>query len=313
MIFSSSWKTWWKQKKSLERALPLVLVSLWWLGLKIVGGLQPDHYLIGIAVLALAYFGGTTESFLKLILPAILTVIIYDSMRYYSDFLRSSYIRVEEPYLFDRTFFGISTQEGVLTPNEWFQRNTYWLLDLVTGFFYIAFVAIFALIGIYFRYGLPRLRGLTQKKDSSWIQGRAHSLFWNFFWVNMLGYSTYYWFPAAPPWYVSLYGLGPANLSAKPYAAGCLRFDELLGTHLFTEMYSRSADVFGAIPSLHVAYPLITVLYAFELRSLRAFSVFFYLVMCFSAVYLNHHYILDLIWGSGYTLAVYVGMKKLRI
>lgn len=87
-------------------------------------------------------------------------------------------------------------------------------------------------------------------------------------------------------------------MDTLPNPAGCLRFDELLGTHFFTGMYGRSADIFGAIPSLHVAYPLQAVFYAFRFRSLRAFSVVFYVVMCFSAIYLNHHYVLDLISGE---------------
>ena len=32
--------------------------------------------------------------------------------------------------------------------------------------------------------------------------------------------------------------------------------------------------------------------------------------MCFAAVYMNHHYILDLIWGSAYTVLVYLVMKR---
>lgn len=303
---------WWNSKSLRSRLMPLALIGAWWLALRLIGELNTDHLAIGCAVLVLAYLGRSTESVLQLILPAVLTVIIYDSMRYYSEHIRSSYIRVEEPYAFDKFFFGISTPEGILTPNEWFQKNTHWLLDLVTGFFYLAFVAIFVLMGVHFRYLLPRLSATVRNGLSpDWIRTRAHSMFWGFLWVNMLGYSTYHWYPAAPPWYVTLYGLGPADPSARPSPAGCIRFDQLLGTNVFTEMYGRSADVFGAIPSLHIAYPLLAMLFAFELRSLRAFSVFFYLIMCFAAVYLNHHYILDLIWGSAYSVIVYAVMKRL--
>jgi membrane-associated phospholipid phosphatase len=69
-------------------------------------------------------------------------------------------------------------------------------------------------------------------------------------------------------------------------------------------MYGRSADVFGAIPSLHIAYPLLAAFFAFQFGALRIFCFCFYLLMCFSAVYLNHHYILDIIWGSAYALVV---------
>lgn len=276
---------------------PLLLILLYWAALRLVGGLNGDTFGIGAAILALYYFGPKTRTFLGYIFPVFLTGMIYDSMRYYADYIRSPYIRVQEPYRFDQFFFGIQTATGTLTPNEWWQLHTHWSLDLVTGFFYLAFVGIFMLIGVYYRFSDPR------RIES------AHRMMWGFFWVNLLGYTTYYWYPAAPPWYVALKGLGPADLTVGANAAGCLRFDELLGTHFFTGMYGRSADVFGAVPSLHVAYPLLAAIHAFELRSLRLFAAFFYLIMCFSAVYLNHHYILDILWGSAYTAIVYAALR----
>src|SRR5262249_47458824 len=131
---------------------------------------------------------------------------------------------------------------------------------------------------------------------------RAPRVMWAFLWLNLVGYSTYYWYAAAPPWYVELYGLGPANMNAQANPAGCLRFDALLGTHFFTGMYGRSADVFGAIPSLTIAYRLRAAYYAFQLGSARVGTVTFYVIMVFSAVYLNHHYVLDVLWGSTYAI-----------
>jgi hypothetical protein len=273
----------------LPRLQPLAWIAGYWGVLAFLGGLNGDTWAIGGGILLLSYAGEKPRAFLKAILPMLITVMIYDSMRYYSDLIRDPYIRVREPYDFDKRFFGISTSQGILTPNEWWQIHTHWTLDLLTGFFYLAFVAIFMGMGVYYRFwGGPEAARSSER------------MMWAFFWTNMLGYSTYYWYPAAPPWYVAAHGLGPADLSVGASAAGCLRFDELLGTQFFTGMYGKSADVFGAIPSLHVAYPLLAMLHAFELRSLRIFGTFFYLVMCFAAVYLNHHYILDVIWGTAY-------------
>jgi membrane-associated phospholipid phosphatase len=60
-----------------------------------------------------------------------------------------------------------------------------------------------------------------------------------------------------------------------------------------------------------VAYPLQAVFYAFRYGALRGFTLLFYLVMCFSAVYLNHHYILDILWGSVYALLVCLALEWL--
>src|SRR5262249_9887726 len=107
----------------------------------------------------------------------------------------------------------------------------------------------------------------------------------------------------APPWYVAQYGLGPARMDIHPAAAATSRFDLLLGTHFFDEMYGRGVDVYGAFPSLHVAYPLIAVWIVYrlrELRWLRAPDVLFFLLMCLSAVYLQHHYVIDVLLGIVY-------------
>jgi membrane-associated phospholipid phosphatase len=239
------------------------------------------------------------------LLPLVLVAVVYDSQRIYSDLIRGP-IHVQEPYLFDLQFFGIEHAGKILTPNEWWQLHTHPALDFVTGFFYLTFISIYVLISLYLCLYLPRVG--TEKRTKEWIKDRADRPMWAFFWVNVIGYSTYYWYAAAPPWYVAEHGLGPADLSVHASAAGAIRFDQLLGTHFFTEMYGRSADVFGAIPSLHVAYPLQSVFYAFQYGRLKTFAVFFYLIMCFSAVYLNHHYILDLIWGSAYALLVCFGL-----
>ncbi|MGZ3699787.1 MAG: phosphatase PAP2 family protein, partial [Bdellovibrionota bacterium] len=131
---------------------------------------------------------------------------------------------------------------------------------------------------------------------------------WSFFWVNMLGYSTYYWYAAAPPWFVSDYGLVAARPDVTAHLAGCERFDQLLGTHIFEQMYGRAADVYGAIPSLHVAYPFLAVYFAFRIGTARIFSLAFWGLMFFSAVYLNHHYVLDALWGTVYAVIIGVAM-----
>ncbi|HEX4384229.1 MAG TPA: phosphatase PAP2 family protein, partial [Myxococcales bacterium] len=99
------------------------------------------------------------------------------------------------------------------------------------------------------------------------------------------------------------YGLGPARLDIIPAAAAAVRFDALLGTHLFAQMYGRGVDVYGAYPSLHVAYPLIVFVMTLREKSVRwarvpAFA--FFLLMCLSAVYLQHHYLTDAFLGVAY-------------
>ncbi len=300
------WQEWWRAQTPFKRIAPVATGAVYLAVIAAFGEIRIDHPTLVSLALLLWYAGPRLRALFDFLIPLILVGVVYDSMRIYADLIRGP-IHVEEPYWFDKTFFGIDTPEGRLTPNEWWQRNTHPVLDLITGFFYLCFISIYVLICLYFCFWLPK-RG-TPLRSPEWIRNQAYRPMWAFFFVNVLGYTTYYWYAAAPPWYVAQYGLGPADLSVPASAAGALRFDALLGTRFFTEMYGRAADVFGAIPSLHVAYPLQAVFYAFRYGALRGFTIVFYLSMCFSAVYLNHHYILDILWGSTYAIFVCLALE----
>ena len=71
------------------------------------------------------------------------------------------------------------------------------------------------------------------------------------------------------------------------------------------------ADVFGAIPSLHIVYPFLAMVYGWRLRRFRPFGVGYFLLVCFSAVYLNHHYLLDIFVGLGIAGVVMAGARVL--
>jgi hypothetical protein len=274
----------------LREWAPALVLSGYGAALAVLGAVRADHLLLGGLSLVVYHAAHAERRMFSFLFPAILTGVIYDSQRFWGNLLRAR-IRVSEPYQLEQALFGIPTDRGTLTPNEWLQRIVHPALDLVTGFAYLTFIGVFIATAAYFVF---------------WIRKSGSArVMWACFWLNCLGFSTYYWYPAAPPWYLEAYGLGPARLDVPPSIAGCLRFDGLLGISLFGNMYARAAVVFGAIPSLHVAYPLLTACYAFQLGHLRAFSVFFYLLMCFSAVYLNHHYVLDLVWGSVYAIVIY--------
>ncbi len=294
------WLNWWQPLTPFQRGWPLVAAIGYWTVLSSLGGLRPDLFVFSFVPLVLYYLGPKVRPFLDFVFPLCLISAIYDSQRYYSDFIRGP-IHVQEPYAFDKRFFGIHTAKGVLTPNEWWQLNTIPVLDFFTGLAYIIFIPVYFGSALYMRFWLPR-KGTAIAHPRS-IGYRAPQIMWAFFWVNLIGYSTYYWYAASPPWYVALYGLGPARLDVPANVAGCARFDALIGMPIFREWYGHSADVHGAIPSLHIAYPLMMAYYAFRFGALRVFSTLFFLLMCFSAVYLNHHYVLDILWGSVYAVA----------
>jgi len=93
------------------------------------------------------------------------------------------------------------------------------------------------------------------------------------------------------------------------------RVDAVLGVPYFHAMYGRATDVFGAMPSLHCGYACIVMLEGWAVFRLpmRLASVTFYLAMCFSAVYLDHHWVLDAIAGSAYCLAIVAVASRVHV
>jgi membrane-associated phospholipid phosphatase len=194
-------------------------------------------------------------------------------------------------------WFGI-TEGGVrMTLHDWFQAHSSTILDLLCAIPYGAFILI---VIAYAAYLLVRDFPTEQR------------FMWGFLALNLAGFVTYHLYPAAPPWYFHAHGC-VVDLSAKASPGPNLtRVDALVGIPYFTGMYGRSSDIFGAVPSLHVAYPLLMALEGWRLH--RAFGrfmlVFFYLAMCFSAVYLDHHWVIDIVLGSVYALVVAVAFRN---
>ena len=89
------------------------------------------------------------------------------------------------------------------------------------------------------------------------------------------------------------------DLNAQPSAAALLRVDALFGMDYFQRFYSRAASVYGAMPSMHCAYPLLGLLTAWKATSWRTrpIHIVYTLVMFVAAVYLDHHWIVDALAG----------------
>jgi inositol phosphorylceramide synthase catalytic subunit len=295
---------WLLPSASLPRRFWPVAVGLAYiLTVAALGGLRSDHVFIGLLSL-LDFYNEKSRLFLKCFLPFILTGVVYDSMRYFYWQGIAGHVHVAGPYYRDLSWFSVPAIVGGLpkrvTLNEFFLLHTSTTLDLLCGFAYLTFVGEYLLTGflLFFtkRFSLLARFG------------------WCFFTVNVMGFVTYFIYPAAPPWYVTQYGLGPARMDVHPTAAAAHRFDALLGTHFFNQMYERGVDVYGAYPSLHVAYPFLAICAIFALtrsRWLRLPAVAFYFLMCLSAVYLQHHYVVDIVLGTFYSIICWTLMRRL--
>lgn len=278
-------RDWLLPSRTMPRRLwPPALGLIYLAGICALGDLRPHNVLIG-GLGVLDAYNLNTRRFLRVFWPFIATGAIYDSLRYYLEAATAGRIHVAGPYLLDRAWFGIAAH----TLNEVFASRHWAIADLVAGFAYLIYVAEYLAIAM-----LVFVIGR---------EARALSFARGFLIVNAMGFVTYLVYPAAPPWYVAAHGLGPVVAASAPSPAAASRFDALLGTHLFDDMYSRSVEVFGAIPSLHAAYPALAAILVFrtaELRWARGPAVAYAAVMCASAVYLQHHYVIDVLLGLAY-------------
>jgi membrane-associated phospholipid phosphatase len=193
--------------------------------------------------------------------------------------------------------FAVATAEGPRALSDVVSRHTSPWLDAVCGITYFLFLieVVAAASYLFFR-----------------ARAKAFEVSLGFLIVNLVGWAVWFVYPAAPPWYVDQYGMGPALLDVVSSPAGLARVDAWLGLPLATTFYSKSANVFGALPSLHVAYATLVAVVAAPLGGwVRWATLGFALSMAFSAVYLRHHYILDVVAGS--VLAVIVGVLVRRV
>ena len=110
-----------------------------------------------------------------------------------------------------------------------------------------------------------------------------------------MGMALYILLPAAPPWWVSLYGLTQptADLVAQTnISAGMDRA-------LVQSMIKGASQWFAAIPSLHGAYPVLLLLLALgeKNRMVLLIIAIYGAAMWTATVVLNQHYIIDLLAG----------------
>lgn len=225
--------------------------------------------------------------------PFIIFGLVYDSMRYYPNYLFNT-IDTKGVYELEKSLFGINTAAGLLTPNEYFNLNNCAIGDLLSGIFYLLWVPLPVIYAIYLFF--------SGQRELSFRFASA------FLFVNLIGFAGYYIYPASPPWYVMQYGFEPI-LNTPGNVGGFDRFDELIGFNIFHNIYCKNANVFAAIPSLHSAYNPIALFYALFLARKNYFWItglgIVSVGIWWAAVYSCHHYIIDVTLG---VLCVIIGL-----
>jgi len=263
------------------RIAAVVAVGFYLWSVHAIMGIRGEHLFLSGLTIAFAVIGGRPFRFTALFAPVVLTGISYEYFRLLKGIRLD--IHVADIYQAELNWFGVGEGASRQVLANWFLGHTHPALDLICGLAYILYLFVpigFAILLFFVNEERMLHVGLA------------------FLITNLIGMTIYVLYPAAPPWYVAEYGLGPARMDVLPNAAGTVRFDHLLGINYFTTFYARSANVFGAMPSLHVGYPMSTAIAVAGLGKKWWMPVAaFVVVVGFAAVYLQHHYVWDVVVG----------------
>jgi membrane-associated phospholipid phosphatase len=276
--------------------LPFVAHAAWALER---GAFHWENAAVLAVALTLYSVGPRTKKLFLGVYPIGLVGLLYDSMRIVENVgVSAATVHLCDLRSYELALFGVTMNGERVTYHDWFQAHPSAFLDGLCAIPYATF--IFVCIGC-----------------AAWLYLRDYSRMlrftWCFFALNVAGFITYHLYPAAPPWYFHSHGCLVDVLAHASEGPALARVDARLGLHYFAGMYGRSADVFGAMPSLHCAYAFIVAFegWAAFSRPWRAASVAFFALMCFSAVYLDHHWVLDAIAGVTYCLVVVAAARLL--
>lgn len=262
-------------------AITLSMIYWFWFGLFVGVDAMTILFFFGVLIL---FFG--TASTRKLAIgfsPFFVYLVLYSSLKVLHKHMQLP-VHIEDLYFFELKLFGVNFEGARVTLCEYFNHHQSKFFDIISGIAYITWVPIPIIFGFVLFFN------------------EKHQLLFNF-WLcfliaNIFGFIGYLGYPAAAPWYYFEYGnhLIP---TAPSSAAGLLRFDELIGFPLYANMYSAGTNTFGAMPSMHAAFPLILVYFSRKYGNQLLTGIFLLslLGIWFGAVYSNHHYVIDLVAG----------------
>jgi membrane-associated phospholipid phosphatase len=265
-------------------------------------GFGIEYLVVDGFLLTLSLCGAKTRQLAWLVLPIWIAAVIYANVMPQLTFLRGP-VHVADLYDSELYWFGIPGPHGRQTLCEYFHNHHWPVVDVICGLAYLCYIPEVVPFALYLFF--------TDRR-------RLSKLVWIWAIVHVANFVTYLVYPAAPPWYVAKYGLGPADMNAMSDPAGFARFDDLLGTSVVQWFYAHNANVFGAMPSGHCGSAILFALVASGMKRAWALgAAAFAMAMCFGAVYFGHHYVLDVLAGAlyagiGYTLVTVVESRCWR-
>jgi len=226
-----------------------------------------------------------------LLYPMGLIGLLYDSMRFFRDIgVTADRVHLCDLRSLDIAFFGVGQGAERVSLPEWLQAHRTPVLDAYFAIPYGTFLFVMVGYAIYLYF---RREDLLRR------------FAWSYFFLNVAGFLTYHFYPAAPPWYFASHGCEVDMLAHASAGPNLESVDAMLGFGFFGGLYGRSNDLFGAMPSLHVAYPVLILFAGWHFHRWvgRTLGLLFFFSMTIASVYLLHHWVVDAVVGIVYGVA----------
>ena len=223
-------------------------------------------------------------------LPLMAVLLFYDLSRPVSEFVGAKihvYPQIHaEEFLF-----------GTPVPTVWLQHQfhngpqVHWYDYAAWGVYMTHFFTTLVVAGLLWRFAYPRFR-----RFRAMVLGLA-----------TLGFLTYVLFPAEPPWLASKW-----HHIAWSYRIVGDVFDDAginAATAIF-ENHNGFYNQFGAVPSLHAAYPFLMMLFFWSTGRwwVRLGWLAYTLAMAFVLVYTSEHYAVDILLGWIYAVVTFAAV-----
>jgi len=261
------------------------------------GKVSVPHLLFATCVPALYFASSWTRKFFVIGIPMIVYGLCFDSFQYIP-FRWLQPIHVQDLFHWDEALVGALFPQSMLPLHEWLYRTlAHPCFDLLCALFYGMHLPMAVLVVLIL---LAKQReGVTQRYSTA------------FGLLNIMAFLTFFLLPAAAPWYVQKFGFvqPPGFIPGDP--AGLIHADRILGYPLFGANYHIAPITFGAVPSMHCGWSFLGWLY---LRQINwKYSLLwggYALAMMFSALYLQHHYAIDVVIGVLYAIVAWLLCDK---
>lgn len=243
---------------------------------------SPDQF-FGVALLAALVLGRSKQFIADWSVPIIL-LLSYDYLRGLVPMLTQG-AHIYPMINFDRAIFGNlptnSLQSIFYTPGlvHWY--------DYFGTILYMSHFITPMVIGFIF-----------------WLKDRSifKSYFLSLLLLSYAAFFTYIIFPAMPPWMAAQKGIIPEVSKIMDQVwAGFAGGVDLPSIYKFV-----GANLVAAVPSLHAAYPLLTLLFLVKKYKAKGLLIAPYVLgIWFSIVYFGEHYVFDIVVGALYSILAF--------